>query len=62
MVQYLKQLDYYNELSFNIFLFPTVKDIRKILAFLFEIMFKEDEDESKNQPQNTFEARLNKRL
>ena len=41
----MKTLDYYNELSFNMFLFPNVKDTRKILAFLFEIMFKGDENE-----------------
>ena len=39
---YMKTLDYYNELSFNMFLFPNVKDMRKILAFLFEIMYKDD--------------------
>ena len=43
-MQYMKTLDYYNELSFNMFLFPNVKDIRKILAFLFEIMFKDDDN------------------
>jgi len=44
----MKTLDYYNDLSFNMFLFPNVKDTRKILAFLFEIMFKDDENENKN--------------
>lgn len=58
----MKHIDYYNDLSFNMFLFPNIKDTRKILAFLFEIMFKDDEDEAKNAPTNTYEARLKKRL
>ena len=54
MQQYLKTLDYYNDISFNSFICPNLKDTRKILAFLFEIMFKDDEeDEGKdNQPTN----------
>ena len=42
---YLKTLSYYNDISFNSFLFPNVKDTRKILAFLFEMMFKDDKNE-----------------
>lgn len=50
MQQYLKTLDYYNDISFNSFICPNLKDTRKILAFLFEIMFKDEdeEDEVKN--------------
>ena len=48
MQTYLKTLDYYNDISFNSFLFPNVKDTRKILAFLFEIMFKDDDEDEKN--------------
>mmetsp|Transcript_14564 Transcript_14564/g.22612 ORF Transcript_14564/g.22612 Transcript_14564/m.22612 type:complete len:132 (+) Transcript_14564:232-627(+) len=62
MQQYLKTLDYYNDISFNSFLFPNVKDTRKILSFLFEIMFKDEEDPDKNQPTNTFEVLLKRRL
>ena len=45
MQQYLKTLDYYNDISFNSFICPNLKDTRKILAFLFEIMFKDDEED-----------------
>jgi len=55
-------LDYYHDISFNSFLFPNVKDTRKILAFLFEIMFKEDETEAQNQPSDTFEVSFKRRL
>jgi len=41
---YLKKLDYYADISFNSFLFPNAKETRKILGFLFEIMFREDSD------------------
>ena len=62
--QYLKTLDYYNDISFNSFLFPNKKDTRKILAFLFEIMFKDDEneDEKNKQPTNTYEVIFKRRL
>lgn len=63
----MKSLEYYADISFNSFLFPNIKDTRKILGFLFEIMFKDDEEEQQakrqqEQPTNTFEARLTKRL
>ena len=62
-MQYMKTLDYYNDLSFNMFLFPNVKDIRKILSFLFEIMYKDDvNEEDKNQPTNTTEILWQRRL
>ena len=44
---YLKTLDYYNDISFNSFLFPNSKDTRKILGFLFEIIFQDDENDDK---------------
>ena len=59
---YLKTLDYYHDISFNSFLFPNVKDSRKILSFLFEIMFKDDGDDDKKQPSNTYEVLLKRRL
>ena len=62
LTSYMKTLDYYNELSFNMFLFPNVKDTRKILAFLFEIMFKGDENEDQGQPTNTEEILVQRRL
>lgn len=63
ITQYLKTLDYYNDLSFNMFLFPNVKDTRKILAFLFEIMFKDEESEAdKSQPTNTYEILWKRRM
>jgi len=47
----------------NMFLFPNVKDCRKILSFLFEIMYKDDgNDEDKNQPTNTTEVLWQRRL
>ena len=58
----MKTLDYYNELSFNMFLFPNVKDMRKILAFLFEIMYKDEQEEKTTQPTNTTEVLLQRRL
>jgi len=59
----LKKLDYYADISFNSFLFPNVKDTRKILAFLFEIMFKDDDADEQNQgPTNTYEVLFKRRL
>lgn len=62
---YLKKLDYYNDISFNSFLFPNPKETRKILGFLFEIMFKEDEEDQDgpaNQPSNSYEIIFKRRL
>jgi len=39
-VEYLKNLEYLHDLSFNSFLYPNVKDTRKLLSFLFEFLFK----------------------
>lgn len=47
-VEYLKTLGYLYDTSFNLFLYPNVKDCRKLLSFLFELIFKED-DNSGNQ-------------
>lgn len=47
-VEYLKTLGYLYDTSFNQFLYPNVKDCRKLLSFLFEFIFKED-DNSGNQ-------------
>jgi len=59
----MKTLDYYNDLTTNMFLFPNVKDCRKILSFLFEIMYKDDNnDDAKNQPTNEYEVLWKRRL
>ena len=45
------------------FLFPNVKDVRKILAFLFDIMFRNDIDDTETkQPTNTQEVLVKRRL
>ena len=60
---YLKTLGYYADISFNSFLFPNVKDTRKILAFLFEIMFKDDKNEDdEGKPSNSYEIAFKRRL
>mmetsp|Transcript_24652 Transcript_24652/g.17350 ORF Transcript_24652/g.17350 Transcript_24652/m.17350 type:complete len:132 (+) Transcript_24652:167-562(+) len=41
-VEYLKTLGYLYDTSFNLFLYPNVKDCRKLLSFLFEFIFKEE--------------------
>ena len=40
--EYLKHLGYFYDLSFNVFLFPNKKETRKLLGFLFEIIFREE--------------------
>ena len=57
-------LGYYHDLSFNAFLYPNPKDTRKLLGFLFEFIFKsEDDGDSKAaQPTNEFEVLLKRRL
>ncbi|CDW88196.1 UNKNOWN [Stylonychia lemnae] len=61
---YLKTLGYYHDLSFNAFLYPNPKDTRKLLGFLFEFIFKaeDDQDNKNNQPTNEFEVLLKRRL
>jgi hypothetical protein len=40
LVEYLKNLEYLYDLSFNSFLYPNIKDTRRLLGFLFEFLFK----------------------
>lgn len=42
-VEYLKTLGYFYDFSFNSFLHPNLKDTRRILGFLFGIMFKDEQ-------------------
>jgi hypothetical protein len=54
-------------LSFNTLLYPNIKETRKLLSFLFEFLFKsEDEQEQankvNNQPSNEFETLVKRRL
>jgi predicted RNA-binding protein with PIN domain len=41
-VEYLKQLGYSYDLSFNAFLYPNVKDTRRLLSYLFDIIFQSE--------------------
>ena len=63
-VTYLKTLGYYHDLSFNAFLYPNPKETRKLLGFLFEFIFKseEDGDGKAAQPSNEFEVLLRRRM
>eukprot|EP00347_Sterkiella_histriomuscorum_P009969 403339184 len=63
-VTYLKTLGYYHDLSFNAFLYPNPKETRKLLGFLFEFIFKseDDGDAKAAQPSNEFEVLLKRRL
>jgi Protein of unknown function (DUF812) len=38
-VEYLKHLGYSYDLSFNAFLYPNIKDTRRLLSYLFDIIF-----------------------
>jgi Protein of unknown function (DUF812) len=69
LTQYLKTLGYYYDISFNVFLYPSVKETRKLLGFLFEFIFKGEEEQdqlggggAKVQPSNEFEVLLKRRL
>ena len=68
LTQYLKTLGYFYDISFNVFLSPSVKETRKVLGFLFDFIFKgEDEQDqmggsSKAQPSNEFDVLLKRRL
>jgi SMC interacting uncharacterized protein involved in chromosome segregation len=42
--QYLKTLGYFYDISFNVFLSPSVKETRKLLGFLFDFIFKGEEE------------------
>ena len=45
LTQYLKTLGYYYDTSFNVFLYPSVKETRHLLGFLFEFIFKGEEEQ-----------------
>ena len=49
LVDYFKTLEYLYDLSFNSFLYPNLKDTRKLLGFLFEFLFKGEAGEEKSQ-------------
>ena len=40
--EYLKTLGYVYDISFDSFLFPSVKETRKLLGFLFEFIFNRE--------------------
>lgn len=44
-VEYLKTLNYFDDLSFNVFMNPNLKTTRKLLSFLFEFIFKGEEQD-----------------
>ena len=48
-VEYLKNLEYLHDLSFNSFLYPNIKDTRRLLSFLFEFLFKGEGESSVGQ-------------
>ena len=70
LIQYLKTLGYFYDVSFNVFLYPSVKETRRLLGFLFEFIFKGEEEQEqlagggagKQQPSNEFEVLLRRRL
>jgi len=61
-------LGYYYDLSFNSFLYPNVKDTRRLFGFLFELIFKGEEDQdgvgkqAAQQPSNQFDVLVKRRL
>jgi hypothetical protein len=59
-VEYLKTLNYFFDLSFNVFMNPNLKDTRRLLGFLFEFIFKSEESESaqSKRPTNELEVLL----
>lgn len=65
-VEYLKTLGYFHDLSFNAFLHPNLKDTRRLLGFLFDIIFKDEEAEKmaqrKKEPTNQADEVLRRRL
>lgn len=65
-MEYLKTLGYYYDLSFDAFLSPNIKDTRRILSYLIELIFKTEEgDGSKKKetaPSNNFEVIIRRRL
>mmetsp|Transcript_31159 Transcript_31159/g.23160 ORF Transcript_31159/g.23160 Transcript_31159/m.23160 type:complete len:143 (+) Transcript_31159:223-651(+) len=63
-MEYLKVLGYYYDLSFNSFLYPNAKDTRRLFSFLFEFIFKheEEQDPKEKAPTNKFDVLLKRRL
>ena len=66
-IQYLKTLGYFYDISFNVFLSPSVKETRKLLGFLFDFIFKGEDDAGagaggKQAPSNEFEVMVKRRL
>ena len=63
-MDYLKTLNYFDDLSFNVFLSPALKTTRKLLGFLFEFIFKAEESDNaqKQRPTNELEVLLKQRL
>ncbi len=64
-MEYLKTLGYYYDLSFDAFLSPNIKDTRRILSYLLEIIFKTEEGEGKKKevaPSNEYEVIIRRRL
>jgi hypothetical protein len=71
VTKYLKTLGYFYDISFNVFLSPTVKETRRVLGVLFDFIFKGEEEAeqlasggaaSKQQPSNEFDVLLKRRL
>jgi hypothetical protein len=73
LTQYLKTLGYFYDISFNVFLYPSVKETRRLLGFLFEFIFKGEEEQEqlaggsggaggKSAPSNEFDVLLKRRL
>ncbi len=48
LTKYLKTLGYFYDISFNVFLSPTVKETRKLLGFLFDFIFKGEEEQEQS--------------
>jgi hypothetical protein len=63
-VDYLKTLNYFYDLSFNVFMNPNLKDTRRLLGFLFEFIFKSEESDNaqSKRPTNELEVLLRQRL
>jgi len=66
LVEYFKTLEYLHDISFNSFLYPNVKETRKLLGFLFEFLFKGDsgtgQQKQQEKPTNEQEVLLKRRL
>lgn len=65
-VEYLKHLGYSYDLSFNAFLYPNVKDTRKLLGYLSDIIFQSEgstQTASKAQrPTNEYQELIRRRM